>query len=600
MKGTIVSAWVDTCRVLYGDSITNEALEHYNISPNRIFTPMEDIEDKIARGFVDRIAEKLGKSSDEVWTTMGISNVTTYSKVYPAFFRYKNLYSFLKAMFDIHVVVTKRVSGAKPPILGVEPVDKYTAHMTYQSSRGMFSYFNGMLEGAAKYFKEDIKINVLEKTGDFQKIAITFPNEIFIQKKFMLNKALSLGFIKNMEGKIALVSLVLIGIPSALLYKFTSYSIALPISLILSVVTPFLVTKALFKPMGSIYESMDDIINKNLSLETDISTNDFFENINNKINKIKNEVKTDFVGYKGITDELNTFADKFAIISNNMGSTSSEISSIVDQVSSGAINQADETEHVAYQLNESVVVLNEVVKKENLGKENLESSVSQINQGFEDLKNTSNSLNNVLHQFSNVKSKGLDLQNRANEVKSIVQAVEKIAEQTNLLALNASIEASRAGELGRGFAVVAAEIRNLAEGSKEAVQTINNNLESFVEDIDAFVGDISDQYNVLEKENNNLTNVAKDNQDSVKSISEVSDLIIELINELTKETNSINTISESIESLAAIAEENSASSTEVSANVQSYTEDIRNMTNSISEFKRLSLQFSEDLEKYLI
>ncbi|MDR7857587.1 heme NO-binding domain-containing protein [Tissierella sp.] len=600
MKGTIVSAWVKTCRSLYGDNVTNEALDHVNISPNKIFTPTEEIEDRAALGILDYIAKKLGKTSDEVWRTMGNNNVITYSKDYPAFFRYKNLYSFLSAMYDIHVVVTKRFAGAKPPILGIKAVDKYNAHMTYASKRGMFAYFHGMLEGAAKYFKEDIKIETLEKTQDFTKISITFPEEIYLEKKYRFNKALSLGFIKSIEGKIALASLVLVGIPAVLLNKFVDSKIALPATLILAVMVPYLVGKGLFRPIKSIYNSLDGLLDKDLSFVEGISTNDIFENINNKINNVKNEIKTDFVGYKGTTDELNVFADKFADISNNMAYTSTEITNVVEQVANGAINQADETEQVAYQLNSSVISLNEVVRKENLGKDELESAVSQINQGFEDLKSTSDSLNNVLGQFSQVQIKGQDLQNRANEVRNIVETVEKIAEQTNLLALNASIEASRAGEFGQGFTVVAMEIRKLAEGSKEAVQTINANLESFVRDIDGFVSDISNQFNVLEKENVKLNGVAEDNHASVNSIAKVADLIIELIDELTKETNNINTIFHGIESLAAIAEENSASSQEVSANVQTYTEEIRRMTESIHEFKKVSMDFSKDLEKYIV
>ena len=600
MKGTIVSAWVSTCKVVYGEDITNQALANFNISPNKIFTPTEEIEDKVALGIVEYIAQKIGKTPDQVWRDMGISNVETYTKSYPAFFRYKNLYSFLNAMFDIHVVVTQRVPGAKPPILGINPVDSHTAHMTYESSRGMFSYFHGMLEGAALHFKEDIKVDIIEKTNSFTKIDIKFPNEIYLEKKFRFNKALSLGFMKSIEGKIAIASLISVGIPVILSYKFLGSKLALPITLILSAIMPFLVTKGLFKPLTSIYDSLDSLIHKNFSVDEDISTNDFFEAINNKLKLLKASIKTDFVGFKGTTDELNVFADEFGMISNNMADTSVDISNVVGQVSSGAINQADETEDAAYKLHGSVVSLNEVVKKEIIGKEELEAAVVQINKGFDELKNTSTNLSEILLQFSNVKVKGQDLQNRANEVRDIVETVEKIAEQTNLLALNASIEASRAGEFGSGFTVVANEIRKLAEGSKEAVQTINTNLGSFVKDIDGFVGDISDQYNVLEKENDNLLNVAETNNSSVKSIAKVSNLIIELTQELTNETNSINTISQSIESLAAIAEENSAASQEVSDNVTSYTEDIQKMTENIKEFKKLSLAFSEDLEKYII
>lgn len=600
MKGTIVSAWVDTCRELYGKEITNESLSHFGIGKDKIFSPSEDVDDKIALGILEYIGEKLGKSSDEMWRTMGNQNVLTYSKIYPAFFRYKNLYSFLHAMYDIHVIVTQRILGAAPPILGIKPVDEYTAHMTYSSPRGMFSYFLGMLEGASKYFGEEIIVETIEKTGDFIKLSITFPEVIYYEKKFIINRVLSFGFIKRMELKIALATFLFVGIPSTLLLKFAPSSVAIPSILGISAIFPFIISKGLFQPLKYINGYLDGLKNKDFSLVNNISTNDFFEDINKKLNEINSSIKTDFVGYKGTTDELNVFGDKFFIISNNMSDTSKEIWAVVEQVAEGAINQAYETEQVSNKLNDSVLSLNEVVEKENQGKIDLESSVEVISRGFEELKSTSNSLNNILKQFSGVKSKGQELQNRATEVRNIVDTVERIVEQTNLLALNASIEASRVGEYGRGFAVVASEIRKLAEGSKEAVQTINNNLESFIENIDEFVFDISEQYNILEKENIKLNSVTEENLHSIDSIEQVSNLIIELTNELTKEADNINFISQGIGLLAVIAEENSASSQEVSANIQTYTEEIRNMTENIHEFKKVSMEFSKELEKYTI
>ncbi|HZQ78981.1 MAG TPA: methyl-accepting chemotaxis protein [Acidimicrobiia bacterium] len=65
-----------------------------------------------------------------------------------------------------------------------------------------------------------------------------------------------------------------------------------------------------------------------------------------------------------------------------------------------------------------------------------------------------------------------DLSEQAGQINEIIATVADLADQSNLLALNASIEAARAGEQGRGFAVVAAEVRSLADQSKEATAAV--------------------------------------------------------------------------------------------------------------------------------
>lgn len=67
----------------------------------------------------------------------------------------------------------------------------------------------------------------------------------------------------------------------------------------------------------------------------------------------------------------------------------------------------------------------------------------------------------------------LGLSEQVTQINDIANLVSDLANQTNMLALNAAVEAVRAGEQGKGFAVVAAEIRRLADQSKQSATKIN-------------------------------------------------------------------------------------------------------------------------------
>lgn len=598
MKGTVVATWIKTCRKLYGEDVTNKSMENLGWN-NKIFSPMENVKDSKVKELIKVISKNKSLDSKVLWREIGKDNINSFYNVYPAFFEHENLYSFLKSMFDVHVVMTKKFPGSKPPILNIKPISKREAIFTYKSNRGMFDYFLGLLEGSSKFFNEDIEFEQLDKKEDFLELKIKFDKDIYYKKVFKFNKMLSLGFIRNIGCKIGMFTFIITMLFSIPVLGTENIIKAITIASLSGIISG-VCSNFMLMPRKLIEKQIENLINNNYVEDGEIATGDFYEDLYNKVNKYKSSIVTDFVGFKGVTDEMNSFVNSINKISNAMDHTSVEISGVVDEVANCSVNQAENTEEVVSVLNGNIQNLKEIVNTENINKLELEKALNKVNDSYNSVNNTSKNILDILQKFEEVKNKGTELETKAHNITDVVSIVSGISEQTNLLALNASIEAARAGEQGRGFAVVAEEVRKLAEQSQNAVEEINNNLIKFIEDIKILVEKIGGQYNILEDETNNLQKVRDVSYEATSSIETVASAMIKTINELNKESKSISSIYDNIESLAAIAEENSASSEEVSANVANYTNEIKKLVKNISEFNKITQIFKTNLYKYKI
>ena len=597
MKGTVVSSWVVSCRKLFGDAVVNNALKANGLTIDRIFTPLEDVEDKVAKGIVDHVGNSIGKNHKDIWFTMGEENIKTFSKNYPGFFRHESAYQFLKSMNDVHVIVMKRFKGAVPPGLDVVPISSHEILFTYRSKREMADYLAGLISGVAHYFKEEIKVEVKSQTKTETEIKLTFDKEIQYTKKYRLNLLFSLGVFKNVSVKTAIMNTCFIAILSFII------SAGLVNSIILSAAT-FLIsifsTITFSRPQKLIMKELNKLSDRNFTESVVLRSRDEYEIMMNKMNEVKRNVQKDFIGFNAIVDELYTFNQSVSVIAQTMHSTSNDITNVLSQVAEAAITQAEDTEKAITVLDGSIHNVSNISDDGQKNKGQIEKAVVGIEDSFHNVQSTASQITTVLYKFNDIRQNSNELKENADNITQIILLVATIAKQTNLLALNASIEAARAGEAGRGFTVVADEVRKLSEETNKAVNQINESLTSFITSINHVVDGIDVQYSVLENENTKLTHAVDTSNKTNKRLKVVSDIMIQNSQDLKIEADNIADLFDGMQSLAAIAEENSASTQEANSNVAVYMEQINELTNQISVFDSMIKNFQDDLSNYKI
>ncbi|MBI5827721.1 MAG: methyl-accepting chemotaxis protein [Deltaproteobacteria bacterium] len=351
------------------------------------------------------------------------------------------------------------------------------------------------------------------------------------------------------------------------------------VSAALAVVFMWVINKQILKPLDRIRSTVEEFAGGDLTKRAGVKVSVLGREIDDEITELSKSVDL-------MASQMSTVIAGITDSSGLLASAAEQLSASSAQIAEGADRQSNQTTQVATAMEEMNATVLEVARNSQTVSESARQAQETAGNGGKVISQAVSAMKEVAESTSVTAETIKRLGKSSEDIGAIVSVINDIADQTNLLALNAAIEAARAGEQGRGFAVVADEVRKLAERTTRATKEISGMINSIQAETNKAVNEMADGTHKVEN--------------GVRLANEAGEALGNIV-------NGVHTVTEMIAQIATSAEEQSATTEEITQNMESIKDVSKSSVTAIgeaasasNEMARLATELKDLVSKFKV
>ncbi|MEX1031096.1 MAG: methyl-accepting chemotaxis protein [Paenibacillaceae bacterium] len=383
-------------------------------------------------------------------------------------------------------------------------------------------------------------------------------------------------------------------------YTVQMLIVAIFIVLLVSLTVTILFVRSFVGPIRKLQSAMKQIALGDLRVKINSNSHDELGQLSQDFDHMTEQMSHMLVSTQHIAEGLTELSTAFELESRMTAAAGLEIVRAMDEISSGADQQAEQAERSVIGINDLEQDVLEISSITDQMKQLSAETTMNTNRGDLSLQALSHSAIETEDRLHIMVSSLDTLAKLTKEISKISNAITDISSQTNLLAINATIEAALAGEQGRGFAVIADQVRQLSTESKESSNNIFLLVQSLQKQMSVVQEKLTETGHSLDEQNSKIVQTSEAFKTIEQSAEHMAAAMTSIHSSVEHARIKNQSLVQSIHVVSGIAEETAAGVEEANSTASQQESAVRRIADQAIEVNTLAQQLFTEIRRFQV